>query len=99
MKELMIFLDQNTRNKSKSKFSPVLFINNVQPTTLPALVVTISSDFGGSSRFGAFPQSHARETKPPDERLFQSKHFIVYSSIYLANKLFTAQKCLTFIIK
>ena len=40
MKELMIFLDQNTRNKSKSKFSPVLFINNVQPTTLPALVVT-----------------------------------------------------------
>ena len=43
MKELMIFLDQNTRNKSKSKFSPVLFINNVQPTTLPALVVTISN--------------------------------------------------------
>ena len=40
MKWLMIFLDQNTRNKSKSKFSPVLFINNVQPTTLPALVVT-----------------------------------------------------------
>ena len=40
MKELMIFLDQNTRNKSKSKFSPVLFINNVQPTKLPALVVT-----------------------------------------------------------
>ena len=45
-------------------------------------------------------RSHARETKPPDERffqchfsrtLFQSEHFIVYGSIYLANKLFTAQ--------
>ena len=51
-------------------------------------------------------RSHARETKPPDERIFQchfsrtvfqSEHFIVYGSIYLANKLFTAQKCLTFI--
>ena len=51
-------------------------------------------------------RSHARETKPPDERFFQchfsrtvflSEHFIVYGSIYLANKLFTAQKCLTFI--
>ena len=49
---------------------------------------------------------HARGTKPPDERffqchfsrtVFQSEHFIVYGSIYLANKLFTAQKCLTFI--
>ena len=48
-------------------------------------------------------RSHARETKPPDERffqchfsrtVFQSEHFIVYGSIYLANKLFTAQKCL-----
>ena len=51
-------------------------------------------------------RSHARETKPPDERffhchfsrtVFQSEHFIVYGSIYLAKKLFTAQKCLTFI--
>ena len=51
-------------------------------------------------------RSHARETKPPDERffqchfsrtVFQSEHFIVYGSIYLANKLFTAQNCLTFI--
>ena len=51
-------------------------------------------------------RSHARETKPPDERffqchfsrtIFQSEHFIVYGSIYLANKLFTAQNCLTFI--
>ena len=51
-------------------------------------------------------RSHARETKPPDERffqchfsqtVFQSEHFIVYGSIDLANKLFTAQKCLTFI--
>ena len=51
-------------------------------------------------------RSHSRETKPPDERFFQchfsrtvflSEHFIVYSSMYLANKLFTAQKCLTFI--
>ena len=46
-------------------------------------------------------RSHSRETKPPDERFFQchfsrtvflSEHFIVYGSIYLANKLFTAQK-------
>ena len=51
-------------------------------------------------------RSHAQETKPPDERffqchfprtVFQSEHFIVYGSIYLVNKLFTAQKCLTFI--
>ena len=51
-------------------------------------------------------RSHARETKPPDETffqchfsrtVFQSEHFIVYGSIYQANKLFTAQKCLTFI--
>ena len=51
-------------------------------------------------------RSHAQEMKPPDERffqchfsrtVFQSKHFIIYGSIYLANKLFTAQKCLTFI--
>ena len=46
-------------------------------------------------------RSHTRETKPPDERffqchfsrtVFQSEHFIVYGSIYLANKLFTASK-------
>ena len=46
-------------------------------------------------------RSHARETKPPDERffqchfsrsVFQSEDFIVYGSIYLANKLFTASK-------
>ena len=51
-------------------------------------------------------RSHSRETKPPDERFFQchfswtvflSEHFIVYGRIYLANKLFIAQKCLTFI--
>ena len=51
-------------------------------------------------------RSHSRETKPPDERFFQchfswtvflSEHFIVYGSIYWANKLFTAQKYLTFI--
>ena len=51
-------------------------------------------------------RSHAWETKPPDERffqchfsrtVFQSEHFIVYGSICLANNLFTAQKCLTFI--
>ena len=51
-------------------------------------------------------RSHSRETKPPDDMFFQchfsrtvflSEHFIVYGNIYLANKLFTAQKCLTFI--
>ena len=51
-------------------------------------------------------RSHSREAKPPDERFFQchfsrtvflSEDFIVYGNIYLANKLFTAQKCLTFI--
>ena len=45
-------------------------------------------------------RSHARETKPPDERfiqchfsrtVFQSEHYIVYGSIYLANTVYSSK--------
>ena len=73
----------------------------------PKIIHVISPDFGGSSRFGAFPPglTLGRRNLPTrgffqfhfSRTVFLSEHFIVYGSIYLANKLFTAEKCLTFI--
>ena len=53
----------------------------------PFLTVSLSGD--ETSRREVFPMSFF------SDRI--SVHFIVYGSIYQANKLFTAQKCLTFI--
>ena len=78
----------------------------VRGSGLPPIHV-ISPDFGGSSRFGAFPPGLTLGRRNLLTRgffqchfsriVFLSEHFIVYGSIYLANNLFTAQKCLTFI--
>ena len=89
------------------------FILHPKAADNPLTAVTVFTHTCDISRFrrelpiwSLSSRSHSRETKPPDESFFQchfsrnvflSEHFIFYGRIYLANNLFIAQKCRTFI--